>query len=168
MTPKTLIKRPKSVAKAGAWKVVTGKSKMGKGAFPLSGMPLLGRGWHWRVDVLDGGGIRMTLYTAFHPDYAEFRSWLAVEREGDYVVIARYENHGNHPGWHCHAPCCDISEIDAGQPVARESMRFPGGNSEHRKERHMGIDVAAFSETDALSAAFRFFRVDAPSNGQLL
>lgn len=169
MTPRDLIKCRKSVAKPGAWKVVTGKAKMGKNAFPLSGMPRLGRGWHWRVDVLDASGMRLTLFTAFNTDYAEYRAWLSAEREDDYVVLARYENHGEHPGWHCHAPCCDISAIDAGQPVARESTRFPGGNNDHRKDRHMGIDIATFSETDALAAAFRFFKVSAPDgDGHLL
>src|SRR5207302_7564951 len=102
---------PKTVTKPGAWKLVTGKGgRMPATAFALARRRaiVLPRGYHWRVDELDAKGAPLHLLTAFNPRIEQFRSWLAWPRDRALVVIARYEFHGTHPGWHCHSACCDI------------------------------------------------------------
>lgn len=128
MTPRTLVRIKKSVVKPGEWKVVTGKTVMPKTAFPLSRRDgfKLGRGWHWRVDSLEITGHRLRLLTAFHQDKEEFLAWLSTPRGESHVIVAQLEFHGDHPGWHCHAACCKIDDIEAGNSRPRKCVEFPG------------------------------------------
>lgn len=123
---------------------------------------VLGRGYHWRGDILDARGTALELLTAFNPRIEEFHSWLGWRREGVVVIIARYEFHGTHPGWHCHSACCDISEIDPAQPRHRQFVRLPSGEKRHRR---MLFDL---TEASALAAAFRFYRVTGTPEGMLV
>jgi hypothetical protein len=82
MKPKAVLRVPKVVAEAGAWKVVTGKAKMPGTAFPLSRnfSVQLGRNWHWRVDEVNDGETTYRVLTAFSSDLEEFRAWLTAPR----------------------------------------------------------------------------------------
>ena len=117
--------------------------KMRSGDFPLARRTaiILPRGHHWRVDTLDAKG---------------------VAREGLLVIIARFEYHGTHPGWHCHLPCCDVAEIEPAQPLHRQFVRLPKAESRHRR---MVFDL---TEASALAAAFRFYRVTGTPEGMLI
>jgi hypothetical protein len=157
MKPKDVLRLPKSVSEKGAWKVVTGRSKMPSTAFPLSKnfSVQLGRNWHWRVDVVTAAGTSYRLLTAFNPELEEYRSWLTVPRGGVHVMVAQLEFHGTHPGWHCHVACLDLEEVEPGQGHPRNAIRFPNGNSMHRRQN---FDV---TESSALAKAFNFFGVTA-------
>lgn len=164
MKPTDLIRLPKAVVEAGDWKVVTGKAKMPKSAFPLSRSygVVLGRNWHWRVDVLEAGGASFRLLTAYHADTLEYRAWLSMPAGPDHVIVGQLEFHGSHPGWHCHVACCDLREIEAGQAHPRIAARLPGGNRPHRR---LEFDV---TDSTALSTAFNFFRVTGTPKDALL
>lgn len=135
-------------------------------AFPLSrrGSIVLGRGWHWRVDVLhaEGSSVPLQLLTAFNPRIEEFRSLLGWPNDGLLVIVARFEYHGTHPGWHCHSACCDIAEIAPAQPMHRQFIRVPKAESVHRK---MTFDL---TEATALVAAFRFYRITGKPEGMFV
>jgi len=116
MTPRQIIRTPKIVIAEGEWKVVTKKATMPATAFPMTKRDSfrLGRGWHWRVDVLQCCHIRVRLLTAFNPDTENYVAWLSMPRGENHAVLARLEyhaDHGDHCGWHCHAPCCDLSQV---------------------------------------------------------
>lgn len=134
-------------------------------AYPLARRTgiVLGRGWHWRVDTLDAKGTALQLLTAFYPPKEEFRSWLGWRRhDGLVVIIARYEFHGTHPGWHCHCACCDVADIEPAQPLHRQFIRLPKAESRHRRNE---FDI---TEGSALAQAFRFYRVTGTPEGMLL
>ncbi|MGH6889655.1 MAG: hypothetical protein ACREHF_10735 [Rhizomicrobium sp.] len=111
MRVRAAILKPKRVTSKGAWKLVTGTSKMPKNAFPIgSNYPVtFGRNWRWRVDKLAADdGTFYRLFIAFNYGIQEFAAWLAEDSERSLALLARYEFHGTHPGWHCHAPCADL------------------------------------------------------------
>lgn len=163
-----LAKTKKTVAVAGTWKVETGKAgKMNKSAFPLSkrSSVRLGRGWHWRVDTLTGGGETFRLLTAFQPDKEEYRAILGLVGPGELLtIIGELEYHGTHPGWHCHAVCEDVTSIVPGcvHHEARGCVRLPGGDRHHRD---MEFDV---TESNALGKAFEFFGVTGTPAGSMI
>jgi len=137
---------------------------MSRGDFPLSRNDslILGRRWHWRVDLLQASGAQLRLLTAFDPSHQEFRAWLSYPRGDSHVIIVQLEFHGTHPGWHCHAACCDIDQIGAGQTRPRSFVRIPGPSSAHRRR---DFEV---TELSALVASFEFFRVRGVPEGLLI
>jgi hypothetical protein len=139
---------------------------MPKNAFPVgSNYPVgFARRWHWRVDYLTGeDGATFRLLTAFNRDIEEFRAWLAVDVGKSAILLARYEFHGTHPGWHCHAPCDDVEAGDAGALRVRDCKRMPGGTGFHRRQ-----DFDTTSEERALARSFTFFNVTGGNAGDLI
>lgn len=114
---------------------------------------LLGRFWHWRVDELVGGGMEFRLLTAFRADTEEFMAWLAIPMGEALTVIARFEYHGDHPGFHCHSTCADHSEIPVGEQDPYLFKRAPGASNRHRREDPVR------TESEAIERAFTFFGV---------
>lgn len=131
---------------------------MPRTAFPLGAGRAyqLGSAWTWRVDVLAAGATECRLLTAFQMAKQGFMSMLVAKRGPDYVVIASYEFHGSHTGWHCHTTCGRTDEIDAGAVRPRGTMRFPSARNRHRRHDY------EMSETTALNTALKFFRVTKP------
>jgi|HubBroStandDraft_1064217.scaffolds.fasta_scaffold00009_44 hypothetical protein len=164
MKPRKLLRLRKVVVEAGSWKVVTGKAKMPGTAFPLSKSfsIQLGRNWHWRVDVTEGSGILFRVLTAYNLDLEEYRAVMTVPRGNQHVVIASLEFHGTHPGWHCHLPCCDLEDVEAGQGRPRSSNRIPGGHLKHRRK------VFGMTESTALAKSFGFFVITGIPEGSLI
>jgi hypothetical protein len=165
MKPKAVLMLPKVVTGPGAWKVITGRAgRMSTHAFPLSKRhPVdLGRNYHWRVDVVQGGSQSFRVLTAFNPEIEEYRSWLAMVRGDSLVVLAQLEFHGSPPGWHCHVSCGEIEDIQPGQAHPPTARRFPGGNSTHRRTAY---DV---TESSALAMAFKFFNITGAPEGTFI
>ena len=164
MKPKDLLRLPKVIAKAGEWKLVTGRSQMQGNAFPLSrNFSLkLGRNWHWRVDQASAHDVSFRILVAFNLDIEEYRAWMSMPVGDAHVMVAQLEYHGTHPGWHAHIACCDIDEVEAGRGHPRSARRLPGGFKKHRRQ---AFDV---TESSALAAAFNFFRVTGTPGGSML
>jgi hypothetical protein len=164
MRPRDLIRIRKVVSKAGDWKVVTGKSGMTAASFPISKSygVLLGRNWHWRSDAVEGNGMAFRILTAFHPGKEEYKACMVVPRGNQHVVVASLEFHGDHPGWHCHLPCCDLDDVEAGQGHPRSANRLPAAVGNHRR---MGFGM---TESAALAKSFEFFRVTGTPKGHLI
>ena len=106
---------------------------------------------------------RFKLLTAFNRHVEEFRGWLAVDFERNAILLARYEFHGHHPGWHCHAPCGDVEAGDAGALRTRDCRRLPGGMGFHKEQE---FDTTSVER--ALARSFNFFRVRGEDAGPLL
>jgi hypothetical protein len=157
MRVRVAIQTPKRLVETGAWKLVTGTSRMPRNAFPIgSSYPVsFARNWHWRGDCLTGADdAKFRLLTAYNGRIEEFRGWLAVDFDKSSILLARYEFHGSHPGWHCHAPCDDLADGDLGALRTRGCFRFPGGSGFHRDD-----DFDITSKERALARAWKFFHV---------
>jgi hypothetical protein len=99
------------------------------------------------------------LLTVFQGDREEFLAWLSTQEDEGLRVIARYEFHGTHPGWHCHAASCDHEEIPIGDPRPRLFERIPSTDEDQ------GF---IHSEPEALAKSFGFFHVIATPEGALI
>ena len=97
---------------------------------------------------------QLRLLLAFSLAKEQYRAILAVEWERDLSVIAAYEFHGTHPGWHLLATCDDISTIPRGVMIGPWQRRMPRARSEHRN-----IEFRVRDDDTALDAAARFFRL---------
>jgi hypothetical protein len=150
MRPLDIVRLPKTVVDAGDWKVTTGVSRMPATAYPMSRRASfqLGRGWHWRIDILAADGFTFRLMTAFSGDKEEFLAWLSIQAGEGLRVVARYEFHGDHPGWHYHTAECDHDELPIGDPRPRAFSRTEENN-----------DGFGLSEKEALGKSFKFFNV---------
>lgn len=171
MHTKELHRAPKTVTKVGGWKD-GGKANMPKTAFPLGrGRSYqLGAKWRWRVDQLEALGQECRLLTTFNLEKGGFMAMMTVRQGQDFIVVASYEFHSDHPGWHVHADCSDIDKIDVGLSRPRDSVRIP-----HVRRRHRRMKYVDMTESSALSIAFKFFNVvgkmddeENPRQGQLL
>lgn len=101
----------KKVVETGQWK----SGKMPRGAYPLSknNSFRLGTGWEYCIHKLDGTN-PMSLLIAFHPGKQEYLAWLALEADNDQAILARFEHHKSHDGWHVHLKANDLTKIGWG------------------------------------------------------
>jgi hypothetical protein len=154
MNIRDLIRRPKRLSNAGKW-ADGGARGMPKSAFPLSRSRSfqLGRKWRWRVDLLSVDEVEARLLTALEPGTERFLAWLSVRRGDEFAIVARYEFHGDHPGWHVHSQCGLVSGLKAAQIKPYGTRRVPAANKRHRRSGY-GI-----TETGAVAASFKVFRV---------
>lgn len=107
-------------------------------------------GWRWRSAKcisLDGN---FTLVAECNPGRGNWKAMLLLERDGGHSLIARFEDHGSHPGLHCHSDC-DVSGLEVG-PKTIDARRIPSANSFHRRS-------TAWTENRFWDAAKAFFRI---------
>jgi hypothetical protein len=101
----------KKVVETGKWQ----SGKMPKGLYPLSKNTSvrLGSGWEYCVHKLTGPN-PMSLLIAFHPGKRNYLAWLALEHGNDQAILARFEHHSSHDGWHVHLKPDDLTQISWG------------------------------------------------------
>lgn len=145
----------KNVIDWGKW--ATG-GKMPRSAFPLSKSKArayrLGAAYRWRVIRFESEGEAFRVLIAFNPDKEQYRAILGWESGHDTSVVASYEFHGTHPGWHLLAYCDDLANIPPGVMRSPWQKRFPRPREKHRRTQ-FGIN----DETKALDVAAQFFRL---------
>lgn len=86
---------------------------------------------------------------AYRLDKETYLSLLGEDCGGDMKVLARYEYHATHPGWHFHANCGAEAPI-----VGRTgglTHRLPRGRQTHRRAS-FGITGDTSAESKAISA----------------
>jgi hypothetical protein len=144
----------KTVVDWGKWE----DGKMPTSAFPLSrrrGQALrLGYSYRWRVVRFEACGSAFRLLLAFNLPKEQYRATLALEGESDNSVVASYEFHGTHPGWHLLATCDDIATVPPGVMIGPWQRRMPRARSRHRR-----IEFRVKDDDAALDIAARFFRL---------
>jgi hypothetical protein len=69
-------------------------------------------------------------------------------------VLASYEFHGTHPGWHLLATCDDITKVLPGVMIGPWQRRIPRARSRHR-----AVEFRVKDDDTALDIAARFFRL---------
>lgn len=149
-----LRKAHKTVVDWGKWS----SGKIPRTAFPLS-RPRnrsfrLGSAYRWRVIRFESSGLSFRLLIAFHSQKEQYRATLALEHERDPSVLASYEFHGTHPGWHLHAACGDVESVPKGVMSGPWQERYPRARLFHRR-----VEFEIVSEHSALDRASRFFRL---------
>jgi len=137
----------------GAWSGDKLKSK----DFPLSrkrgkAYPLT-RQWRWRVSTLQINGRRFRLITSYHLQAPEFAAVLGEEVGEDCRVIARYEFHGSHDGWHVHSYCGDFDKVPTGIVKPVGTIRIPPEGAFHRHCEMLNSGSSMNDHTAAAIAA---------------
>lgn len=124
-------------------------------AVPASGQSFrLGSAYRWRVVRFEACGARLRLLLAFSLAKEQYRATLALEGDRDMSVLASYEFHGTHPGWHLLATCDDIAADPQGVTIGPWQRRMPRPRMRHRR-----TDFGVRDEGTALEVAARFFRL---------
>lgn len=130
--------------------------RMGATVFPLSRRRghsfRLGLAWRWRLVRFTAGGMTCRLLLAFSLAKEQYRATLACEVGQDLAVLASFEYHGTHPGWHVLAACGTIAEVPPGVMIGPWQRRIPRARARHRQT---GFGVS--DDHTALEAASRFF-----------
>jgi len=99
--------------------------------------------------------------------------WLSVWRNSstaplwplkmiDLSVLASYEFHGTHPGWHLLASCQDIAKVPSGVMIGPWQRRIPKARAKHRK-----VDFRVRDDDTALTVGAEFFRLHKEEGGLL-
>jgi hypothetical protein len=169
---RALLKAPKAITKAGAWKcgALDAKQKMPKGALPMARKRSfqLGNQWWWKLDHFECGSITGRILIAYHLEKSNYIAYLAIERGLDeFAVVACLEHHFDHGSWHWHTKCADLSDFATGATRQRnEGIRIPNKSSYNR------IRPYEMGHMEAVNRAYKAFRVaDAggvPAQGFLL
>jgi len=127
-------------------------------AFPLSRRRQrsfrLGTAYRRRLVRFDACGHRFRLLLAFSIAKEQYRATLALEDDRDLSVLASYEFHGTHPGWHLLATCDDITTVPPGVMIGPWQRRLPKA-----RERHRSMNFQVKDDATALDVAARFFRL---------
>lgn len=103
MALKRIVRAKKSITDLGTWS----DTKMPKSAFPLGkqGGFRIRPPYRWRIVKFDIGEESFRLLIFYRLDLMKCSAMLGRCDEGDMCVLARYEFHADHPGWHFHTDC---------------------------------------------------------------
>lgn len=154
MELREIIRADKDVNDWGRWQA---GARMPKPAFPLSRSK--GRfyrlgAYRWRIVRFTALAAEFRVLIAYHPDKQQYRAVLALERDGDMTVLAQYEYHGTHPGWHVLATCSEVDSAPVGVMRNPWQRRLPRARHFHRNTA-FGIS----GDDQALDRAAAFFRL---------
>lgn len=69
-------------------------------------------------------------------------------------MLASYEFHGSHRGWHLHANCDSIDEISLGFRKSGREVRLPRARAFHRR-----AEFGVKNEGNALEVATNIFNI---------
>jgi hypothetical protein len=152
-------------------KTVTDWGKWQTGPMPAPVFPLsrrrgrsyrLGSAYRWRLVRFDALGYTFRLLLAFSLEKQQYRATLALDLDRDMSVIASYEFHGTHPGWHVTAACGDITAVPLGIMVGPWQRRMPKARGVHRN-----VDFTVADDNSAFETAAKFFRLHKVEGGLL-
>lgn len=122
------------------------------GSFPLT------RKWRWATVKFSALSCDFVVLVAYHSEVPEYQAVLAEKLHNDTRTLSRYEYHGNHPvvGWHLHACCGDISDLETGITKPSGQKRIPQAHNRHRSSV-LTSDQDSMSDTLAMKiAAIRY------------
>ncbi|HTV70972.1 MAG TPA: hypothetical protein VMF90_20780 [Rhizobiaceae bacterium] len=132
MRASDVIRAGKTDESVGAWSDDKLKAK----EFPLSkkrgqAFPL-SRRYRWQIICFKACGRSYRVLVAYHTLLPEFITVLAEDVMKDCKVLARWEFHGSHGGWHVHANCGDTDGLTKGVVKPAGVQRIPAKGSYHR------------------------------------
>jgi hypothetical protein len=127
-------------------------------AFPLSRRRQcslrFGTAYRWRIVRFAACGHKFRLLLAFSLAKQQYRAILALEHDRDLSVLASYEFHGTHPGWHLLGTCGDIAAVPPGVLIGPWQRRIPKARAKHR-----AVDFRVVDDDSAFNVGAEFFRL---------
>lgn len=90
------------------------------------------RRYRWQVITFLAFGRNFRALVAYHTLAPEFIVSLGEDVGGDVRMLARWEFHGTHPGWHVHTVCDDVDKLPVGIVKPAGTRRIPRPASYHR------------------------------------
>ena len=158
MKLKSIIGHKKAIVDWGAWK----GGKMPRSAFPLSksGKSLMFRNYEWRIVKFTISDTSYRVLVAFNYAKEQYYAVLGQEIGTDSRILASYEFHGIHPGWHVHGMCDEVEDVPLGRFAGSWKRRVPSGRGYHRS------NVFNVTKTNALNKAVEFYRLDLEESDQ--
>lgn len=157
METKTLITAPKMQLRTGEWK---------RGPIPRSQWPSrrakskaykFGPRYQWRIITFIACGYDCRVRILLNVEAQIFRATFGVTEDGETKVICDYEWHASEPGWHCHARCGPVAEIDAAKNRFG-SIRLPSARNFHRRQ-DFKFGNTEINEVTAFNCAVTVFRI---------
>lgn len=113
-------------------------------AYPLT------RRYRWQIISFSTLGHAFRVLAAYHTEVPEFVATLAQDVGSDCRILARWEFHGSHAGWHVHTCCEDADDILAGLVKPFGTRRIPDKASYHR---HTNLLNDGYDMQDAVATA---------------
>jgi hypothetical protein len=149
MRVRHLISTPKNLLTDTSWRTTDLPVKFApvyKKAKPMKG------GWTWRSAELVCKNQRYILTAQCLPAKDNWQSWLMTSSlDGGASIVARFENHGSHPGVHVHSRCETSGILEGGASIDNLN-RFPDASSVHRRD-------VTFTKETFWDQSLKFFRV---------
>jgi hypothetical protein len=159
MRLKDLIRAPKhKIRFVGPWS----NGNIPRSQFPLLGAPSrgykFGPTYEWRIASFEVESLECRVLVLLNEGRQRYRAALAIARGKEFMPVCDHEFHTTAEPWHCHAVLEEFQKVPQG--VRRRFMtKWPRAGSV--------VDKAfVSSKQDAISRAFKVFRVDEP--GELL
>jgi len=125
--------------------------KRGK-AYPIT------KRYRWQVITFSALGHNFRVLVAYHTLAPEFITTLAEEVGGDCRVLARWEFHGSHGGWHVHTVCGDTDGLSVGIIKPFGTKRIPDKASYHRHTKMLN-DGHGMDDVTASAVACSLVRI---------
>jgi hypothetical protein len=157
---KDIVRAPKSAVTFDGWqsgrmpKSVFPLGKSGKGALRFSGA------YDWCCLRFTALNCKFRLVVAVNLAKQEYYAHLGMVCGTDTQMLASYEFHGTHPGWHVHAGCGDLSFIPIGRYMGPWRRRIPTTSGKSRRQEW---DIPTLDL--ALARACAVFNIPTPTAG---
>lgn len=117
-----------------------------------------GKSYSWRVITFNSSHLECRVRILLNEQKQIFRASLGVTENGDTKMLCEYEFHASEPGWHCHARCENISEIDANR-TRYGAIRIPMAKSKHRR-LDFTFRGQLLSKVTAFNCTIQFFKIE--------
>lgn len=157
MLLKDIIQATKNNVRWGDWKF---GEAMPRTKFPLSKHTSfrIRTKHHWCITTFDCLSQPFRLLVFYRSDKEEYGAYLAQIEGADSKVVARYEYHATHAGWHIHANC-ETDLTPSGRIGGNIHKRFPKAGHKHRR-----TDFGITSDEVALLKAAEAFGLTRDNN----
>lgn len=157
-----ILRADKSDVVIGQWS----DDKLKHRDFPIrrTSYPLTRR-WRWQMISFRVEGRRFRILAAYHSLVPEYRAVLAEEVNGDSRLIAQWEYHQSHPGWHIHSCCSELDELAVGVMRPPGIKRLPLAKNSHRRALFIN---PGFAIDDSVATAIACQRYRIPHTLDLL
>jgi hypothetical protein len=154
MRIKDVIRAPKSDVQFGGWNT----DRMPKTVFPLAksgkNSVRLGAAFHWGLITFSALGRDFRVVVGVDHAKQQYYAYLGQIHGSDTRMLASYEFHSSHGGWHVHAGCGDISAIPVGRYMGPWKRNIPKD-----WKTCCQMDFGIKSDDDALDKACSQFRI---------